>query len=172
MIIKEKHLYERYSARLLAVCQRYLGDRAWAEDVLHDSFITIFNKSGKFDFRGEAALYGWMRSITVHKCIDALRAARRGPVPLDEGRDIPEEAGPDADGVRKIPPGELIRMIGELPDGYRTVFNLFCMEGYSHAEIAEKLGIRENTSTSQYFRARALLAKKIKDYLENEQEDQ
>lgn len=172
MIVKEKYLYERYSARLLAVCQRYLGDRAKAEDVLHDSFITIFNKLGRFDYRGEAALYGWMRSIAVHKCLDVLRAARRGPVPLDEGIDLPEETGPDEDGVRKIPPEELVRMIGELPEGYRTVFNLFCLEGYSHAEIAEKLGIKENSSTSQYHRARALLAKKIKDYLENEQEDQ
>lgn len=171
MIIKEKYLYERYSARLLAVCQRYLGDRAAAEDVLHDSFITIFDKLGKFDYRGEAALYGWMRSITVHKCLDVLKAGRRGPVPLDEGIGIPEEESPDAEGVRKIPPGELLRMIGELPEGYRTVFNLYFLDGWSHAEIARQLGIQEKSSSSQLFRARALLAKKIKNYLDNEQKD-
>lgn len=171
MIIKEKYLYEHYSARLLAVCQRYLGDRAAAEDVLHDSFITIFDKLGKFDYRGEAALYGWMRSITVHKCLDVLKAGRRGPVPLDEGIGIPEEESPDAEGVRKIPPGELLRMIGELPEGYRTVFNLYFLDGWSHAEIARQLGIQEKSSSSQLFRARALLAKKIKNYLDNEQKD-
>lgn len=112
-----------------------------------------------------------MRSITVHKCLDVLKAGRRGPVPLDEGIGIPEEESPDAEGVRKIPPGELLRMIGELPEGYRTVFNLYFLDGWSHAEIARQLGIQEKSSSSQLFRARALLAKKIKNYLDNEQKD-
>ena len=170
-IKKEKYLYERYSASLLAVCQRYLGDRQQAEDVLHDSFIKIFQSLDSFEYRSEAALFGWMRSITVHKCLDVLRARRRGPVPLDEGMDIPEESGPPADKVRRIPQEVLLKLIGELPEGYRTIFNLFCMEGWSHAQIAEKLGIKEKTSSSQYFRARALLAKKIKDHLKDEYED-
>lgn len=169
--LKEKQLYERYSASLLAVCQRYIGDREQAEDVLHDSFIKIFQSLDSFEYRGEAALSGWMRSITVHKCLDYLRAKKRGPVPLDEGMDIPEESGPPEDKVREIPPEVLLRLIGELPEGYRTIFNLFCLEGYSHAQIAQMLGIKEKTSSSQYFRARALLAKKIKDYLKNEQQD-
>lgn len=170
-ILKEKYLYERYSASLLAVCQRYIGDREQAEDVLHDSFIKIFQSLDSFEYRGDAALFGWMRSIVVHKSLDYLRAKKRGPVPLNEGMDIPVENGPDESEVRKIPPGVLMKLIGELPDGYRTIFNLFCLEGYSHARIAEMLGIKEKTSSSQYFRARALLAKKINDYLKNGQKD-
>ena len=170
-IKKEKYLYERYSASLLAVCQRYIGDMEQAEDVLHDSFIKIFQNLDGFEYRGEAALFGWMRSITVHKCLDYLRAKKRGPVPLDEGMDIPVEDGPPEEGVRKVPQEVLLRLIGELPEGYRTIFNLFCLEGYSHAQIAQMLGIKEKTSSSQYFRARALLAKKIKDHLKDEQQD-
>lgn len=167
---KEKYLYEKYSARLLAVCARYTGDRDVAEDILHDSFITIFKKLDGLDFRGEEKLYGWMRSIAVHKCIDWLRSRKRAPGPLDDAPDIPDEGGGEPEGVRKIPPGVLFRMIGELPEGYRTIFNLFCLDGYSHAEIAGMLGIKEKTSSSQYFRARTMLAQKIKNYLADGEE--
>ena len=163
-------MYEKYSARLLAVCTRYTGDRDAAEDILHDSFMTIFKKLDGLDFRGEEKLYGWMRSIAVHQCIDWLRKRKRAPEPLDEVPDIPDEGGGEPEGVRKIPPEVLFRMIKELPDGYRTIFNLFCLDGYSHAEIAGMLGIKEKTSSSQYFRARALLAQKIKNYLADGEE--
>lgn len=171
-VSREKYLYERYSARLLAVCQRYVGDRDTAEDILHDSFITIFKKLGALDFRGEEKLYGWMRRIAVNRCIDWLRKQRGAPRPLDEVPDVPDEGGGELEEVRKIPPGVLFRMIGELPEGYRTIFNLFCLDGYSHAEIAGMLGIKEKTSSSQYFRARALLAQKIKNYLADGEENQ
>lgn len=164
-LLKEKYLYERYSARLLAVCRRYLGSQADAEDVLHDSFITIFKKIDDTDFRGEDKLYAWMRRVAVNKCIDSLRRRKHDPLPLDEAPDIPDSGGPEPEGLRKIPPGVLFGMIEALPEGYRTVFNLFSLDGYSHAEIAEMLGIKEKTSSSQYLRARRLLAQKINDYL-------
>ena len=164
-ILKEKYLYERYSARLLAVCQRYLGSRADAEDVLHDSFIAIFKKIDDAEYRGEGKLYAWMRTVTVHQCIDFIRRKKRAPGSLDERMDFVDDAGPEPEGVRKIPPDVLFRLIRELPEGYRTVFNLFSLDGYSHAEIAEMLGIKEKTSSSQYLRARRLLAQKINDYL-------
>lgn len=170
-VLKEKYLYEKYSARLLAVCQRYVGDRDTAEDILHDSFITIFKKLDTLDFRGEEKLYGWMRRLTVNRCIDWLRRQKREPQPLDDSPDIPDEGGGgEPEGVRKIPPAVLFRMIEELPEGYRTIFNLFCLDGYSHAEIAGMLGIKEKTSSSQYFRARTLLAQKIKKYLADGEE--
>lgn len=164
-VLKEKYIYEKYSARLLAVCRRYVGDKDAAEDVLHDSFITIFKKLDTLDFRGEEKLYGWMRRIAVNRSIDWLRKQKRSPQPLDDDADIPDEGGGEPEGVRKIPPGVLFRMIEELPEGYRTVFNLFCLDGYTHEEIAGMLGIKEKSSSSQYFRARAMLAQKIKKYL-------
>ena len=171
MLIKEDQIYSQYAARLLAVCMRYTGERSAAEDVLHDSFISIFKSLGRFDFRGEKALYGWMRRIAVNKSLDWLRSRARDPIPREDGRipDYADESGPESGDVARIPMDVLTKMITELPDGYRTTFNLFCIEGWSHAQIAKKLGIKENSSSSQYKRARALLAKKIKDYL-NEQE--
>ena len=171
MRIREDQIYERYAPRLLAVCQRYTGERSAAEDVLHDSFISIFKSLGKFDFRGEKALYAWMRRIAVNKSLDWLRKRARDPIPLDDGRlpDYPDDGGPEASDVRKIPMEVLTKMISDLPEGYRTIFNLFCIEGWSHARIAKELGIKENSSSSQYNRAKAQLARKIKDYL-NEQE--
>ena len=83
-VLKEKYLYEKYSARLLAVCRRYVGDKDVAEDVLHDSFITIFKNLDTVDFRGEEKLYGWMRRIAVNRSIDWLRSRKRAPVPLGE----------------------------------------------------------------------------------------
>ena len=171
MIIREDQIYERYAPRLLAVCQRYTGDRDAAEDVLHDAFMSIFKSLGRFDFRGENALYAWMRKIAVNKSLDWLRRRARDPIPLEDERmpEYADDSGPEASDVRKIPLEALTKMISELPEGYRTIFNLFCIEGWSHAKIAKELGIKENSSSSQYNRARAQLAKKIKEYL-NEQD--
>jgi RNA polymerase sigma-70 factor (ECF subfamily) len=97
-----------------------------------------------------------------------LRKRRLKSVSLDDLPDLPEEE-PDSGEVRKIPPAVLMKMISDLPEGYRTVFNLFCMEGWSHRDIGLKLGIGEKSSSSQYSRARALLAKKIKEYLNGQE---
>lgn len=147
-----------------------MGDREMAEDVLHDSFITIFRKIDDIEDRGEERLYAWMRRIAVNKCIDIIRKRKKPILSLEEVRDLPDEVEQEPEGVRKIPPERLFRMIEELPEGYRTIFNLFCLDGYSHAEIAGMLGIKEKTSSSQYFRARSLLAQKIKDYLAHDEE--
>ena len=171
MKIREDQIYERFAPRLLAVCQRYTGDRSAAEDVLHDSFISIFNSLGRFDFRGEKALYAWMRKIAVNKSVDWLRRRSRDPVPLEDERfpDYTDDSGPEASDIGRIPMDVLTKMITDLPEGYRTIFNLFCIEGWSHAQIAKKLGIKENSSSSQSKRAKARLAKQINDYL-NDQE--
>lgn len=172
MIIREEQIYERYAPRLLAVCQRYVGDKSTAEDVLHDSFISIFKSLGRFDFRGESALYAWMKKIVVNKCLDWLKRRSRDPIPLQDDRlpDYSDESGPESSEIGKIPMEVLNRMISDLPEGYRTIFNLFCIEGWSHARIAKKLGIKENSSSSQYNRAKMRLAQQIKQYLD-EKED-
>ena len=160
-----RELYTRYAGRLLSVCTRYLGDVDEAEDVLQETFVKIFQTIGKFTYKGEGSLLAWMTRMVVNASIDVLRKrGRNGTVSLEEVKDIKEsEVTPE--GVRKIPLEVLTAMISELPEGYRTVFNMFCLEGYSHKEIAAKLGIREKSSSSQYFRARAILAEKINEYL-------
>ncbi len=161
-------MYDRFASPLLAICIRYMGSRDEAEDVLHDAFLKIFDKLDRFEFRSDAELGGWVRRVTVNHCLDLLRKRRLKSVSLDDLPDLPEEE-PDSGEVRKIPPAVLMKMISDLPEGYRTVFNLFCMEGWSHRDIGLKLGIGEKSSSSQYSRARALLAKKIKEYLNGQE---
>ena len=161
-------MYDRFASPLLAICIRYMGSRDEAEDVLHDAFLKIFDKMDRFEFRSDAELGGWVRRVTVNHCLDLLRKRRLKSVSLNALPDLPEEE-PDSGEVRKIPPAVLMKMISDLPEGYRTVFNLFCMEGWSHRDIGLKLGIGEKSSSSQYSRARALLAKKIKDYLNGQE---
>ena len=161
-------MYDRFASPLLAICIRYMGSRDEAEDVLHDAFLKIFGKLDRFEFRSDAELGGWVRRVTVNHCLDLLRKRRLKSVSLDALPDLPEEE-PDSGEVRKIPPAVLMKMISDLPEGYRTVFNLFCMEGWSHRDIGLKLGIGEKSSSSQYSRARALLARKIKDYLNGQE---
>ncbi len=162
----QHELYDRYAGRLLAVCLRYTGDRAAAEDLMHDAFLKIFGAMDRFSYRGAGSLRAWMERVTVNLALEWLRKrARQGQVLLDEGRvkDVAEE--PDVAEVGSVPQEVLMRFVGELPDGYRAVFNLYCIEEYSHREIAEMLGINEKSSSSQLFRARTMLAKKVMEYL-------
>lgn len=162
-----KELYDRFAGRMLGICIRYAGDRAAAEDLLHDAFIKIFGAFDRFSYRGVGSLRAWIERITVNVAIEWLRTRNRlGTMPLDESRVTAEAAEPDAEAVAAIPQQVLMRFVGELPDGYRTVFNLFCIEGYSHREIAQQLGINEKSSSSQLFRAKTLLARRIRAYLE------
>ena len=162
-----KELYDCYAARLLAVCMRYTGDRSEAEDVMHDAFLKIFGAFDRFSYRGAGSLRAWLERIAVNTALEWLRGRNRlRKLPLDEGRALPDVAGPDASKVAEVPREVLMRFVGELPDGYRTVFNLYCIDEYSHREIAEMLGINEKSSSSQLFRARALLARRIRKYLD------
>lgn len=163
-----KELYDRYAGRLMSLCLRYAGDRATAEDLLHDAFLKIYAAFDRYAYRGPGSLRAWMERVTVNLALEWLRArSRTGCVSLDEERAAERivEAEPDPDEVARIPHEVLLRLVGELPDGYRAVFNLYCVEGYSHREIADMLGINEKSSSSQLFRARALLARRIRTYL-------
>lgn len=157
-----RELYDRHAGFLAGVCSRYITDRDDAKDVLQDSFIKIFSSIDRFRPEGAGSLRAWMRRITVNECLKFLRRGNR----LKYVGDLPDRAdetddGPPLDGM---PPEAVQKMIRRLPDGYRTVFNLFVFEEMSHREIAELLGIKENTSASQYLRARARLAAEIKEY--------
>lgn len=158
-------LYDRYAGRLLAVCLRYSGDRSTAEDLMHDAFVKIFGVMDRFSYRGPGSLRAWIERVTVNVALEWLRSRKKLCLTeLDEGRKLPDIAEPDPVDVERIPREVLMTFVSELPEGYRTVFNLFCIEGYSHRDIASMLGINEKSSSSQLFRARALLARRIEDY--------
>lgn len=163
----QRELYDRYAATLLAIAMRYIGERSAAEDTLHDAFIKILRSIGTFNYRGEGSLKAWMSRIVVNTSLEYLRRNRNHTISLDlvgEAADVAQDAPPDLERVSRE---ELLGFIAELPEGYRTVFNLFCIEGYSHRQIAQELGIGEKSSSSQLLRAKRLLATKIKSYIES-----
>lgn len=155
----QRELYTRYAGYLTAVASRYLSDAERVKDVLQDAFIRIFDRFGSFHYRGEGSLRAWMSRIVVNDALQDLRHTGR-LLPVEQLPDAPDE-DPDVDDV---PLDVLQDMISRLPDGYRTVFNLFVFEQKKHREIAAILGIKENSSASQFLRAKALLAKEIKEY--------
>ena len=159
-------LYESLSGHLTAVCSRYIVDRAEVKDILQDAFIKIIHNLDSFEYRGEGSLRAWASRIVVNDSLKALRASSRLNF-VNDVPDLPEEADPE---LSRVPLSVIWGMIKALPDGSRTVFNLFVFEKKSHREIASLLGIKEDTSASQYFRARALLAKNIKGYLKEHEQ--
>ncbi len=154
-----RRLYDHYAGCLMAVCMRYLSDRYLAQDVLHDSFVKILTSIGRFEYRGEGSLKAWMMTIAANESQTVLRRNGR----FETVDNIPEETDEEPD-IDQVPMNEMMRMIGELPTGYRTVFNMFVFEERSHKSIALELGIKEDSSASQFLRAKKILAKKIKEY--------
>lgn len=150
-------LYEKYANKMFAVCLRYTNTREEAEDVLQEAFIKIFDKISKF--RREGSFEGWMRRIMVNTALRSWdkRAHKFEPATLDDIMEpVQGERVLDGMGVKDI-----MAMINKLPEGYRVVFNLFAIEGYSHKEIGELLNINESTSRSQFARARKNLMQMI-----------
>lgn len=158
-------LYDRYSGYVMAVALRYVPDRDDVQDVVQDSFVKILSSIGRFEYRGEGALKAWMARIVANQALDFLYKRRA----LDTSRnipDVPDEPEPDIGGVSDE---VLMELIGKLPPGYRVVLNLFVFEQMSHKEIAKRLGIKENSSASQYFHAKKMLGKMINDYIKRQQ---
>ncbi len=153
----QKTLYSRYSPRMFAVCMRYARDRQAAEDILQDGFIKIFRNLSKF--RQEGSFEGWMRRIFVNTSIEHYRRKVNLYSIVDSEDkviDIVDESTFD-----HLQLQDLMDMVQSLSPGYRTVFNLYAIEGYNHREIAELLGVTEGTSKSQLARARQLLQAKV-----------
>ena len=153
-----KVVYERYAGKMLAVCTRYCANRADAEEVMLDGFMRVFEKIEQF--RGEGSFEGWIRRVMVTESLMFLRKTKqwRQELPIEEAHVEPDFDWADA----ALNETDLLRLVNQLPDGYRTVFNLYAIEGYSHAEIAETLNISEGTSKSQLSRARSLLQVSLK----------
>ncbi len=160
-----KELYGLYSGYLNALCSRYITDKDDAKDVLQDCFVKIFMSIDSFQYRGKGSLKAWMSRIVVNHALKYLRKSVRkealsAQADLTSIPDIPEAQLEVAD----IPEHVIQEMIRRLPDGYRTIFNLFVFEDKTHKEIAALLGIKENSSASQLHRAKAMLAKWITEY--------
>lgn len=157
----KRRLYDRYSGIVMSVCMRYMGNRDDACDVLQDAFIKILTRIGEISFKGEGTLKSWIVRVTVNEALSALRRQVHF-ADTDTLPDVPEEDEPD---VGKVSMEVLIRLIGELPNGYRTVFNMFVMERMGHKEIAQRLGIGVSSSASQLLRAKKILAREINEYI-------
>ncbi len=154
-----REIYDRHIRYLTAVAARYVDDSE-LRDVLQESFIKIYTAISRFEHRGEGSLRAWLSRIVVNVALDHLRRATKES-PFTPQEDVAEEQEPEVDNI----PIEIIhRFIRELPTGYRTIFNLYVFEEQSHDEIAQRLGISESTSASQLHRAKAILARKIKEY--------
>ncbi|HXU28215.1 MAG TPA: RNA polymerase sigma factor [Bacteroidia bacterium] len=161
----QKKLYETFSGKMLFVCYRYCKNREEAEDVLQDGFIKVFKHIGTFKFEG--SFEGWVRRIMVNTAIEHIRKQKQVHV-FDDVENIIESPESEFNITGKLNEKELLKMVHLLPDGYRTVFNMYAIEGYSHKEIAEALGIAEGTSKSQLSKAKEFLKTLLHKYLDIE----
>ena len=155
----QKALFDSLSKKMFPLCIRYMGDRDAAEDVLQEGFISLFSKLDSYS--GEGSFEGWARKVFVNTALMTLR--RNDVMKQTEDIEIARNVtGNETSALQNMSYKELLDVVAELPPGFRTVFNLFLVEGYSHKEISEILGISEATSRSQLQRARVMLQNKIK----------
>ncbi|MDH6533717.1 sigma-70 family RNA polymerase sigma factor [Parabacteroides sp. 52] len=158
--LAQKELYETYSRKMMGVCLRYVNDRETASDLLQDGFVKVFTAIGSYT--GAGSFEGWMRKIFVNCALEYLRKSDvlREAIDLDHSMELVQ---PDSSVLSTMAAAELMQLVRDLPAGFRTVFNLFAIEGYSHKEISEMLQISESTSRSQFTRAKQLLQRKINE---------
>ena len=153
-----RHLYERFSDQLYRIALRYVRDQNEAEDITLISFTKIFDRISKFENRHEGSLVAWMRKIVVNEALMVLRKRHNFNLveTIDHNLDVP-----DLSALQDVEADYIYALLLDLPLGYRTVFNLYVIEGYDHQEIGEMLGVSANTSRTQLFKAKSVLKKKI-----------
>lgn len=162
-------VYERYGRVMYGICLRYSSDAETAQDLLHDGFIKVFTHIVSYE--GKGSFEGWMKRIFINLALETIRKdkiKKQYSEDIENLSDADEIRDDSNDDIDKISESELMKMVQELPHGYRSVFNLYAIEEYSHKEISEALGIAEGTSRSQYIRARLLLQEKVKAYLKRQ----
>ncbi len=156
----QRELFEKYAPKMLGVCLRYAKNKEQAEDVLQEGFIKVYTKLEHYQSKG--SLEGWIRRIMVNTSLDHIRKN----VKFQGDRSV-EDVGfkleQNTFNSDQLFEEDLLKLINAMPPGYKVVFNMFAIEGYSHKEIAEELGVSENTSKSQYSRARAYLKAKLEE---------
>lgn len=156
----QKAIYDRLAPKMFPLCMRYVGERATAEDVLQEGFVTLFSRIGSY--KGEGSFEGWSRKIFVNTALMYLR--KKDALKMSDGLETARNLASDITSqTANIGYKELMSLIMTLPTGFRTVFNMYVVEGYSHKEIAQMLGITEITSRTQLSRARTWLQARIKE---------
>jgi RNA polymerase sigma-70 factor (ECF subfamily) len=152
----QQGLYDLFAPTVYAICMRYMGNSDDAKDMLQETMVKFYQKVGEFRFQG--SLGGWVKRIGVNACLDQLKRNK-----AKFTTDIENAFGlsGDVNAAQPLETKDLMRLLGTLPVGYRTVFNLYAIEGFSHGEIAKLLNISENTSKSQLFKARKWLQSKL-----------
>lgn len=159
----QKDLYDLYSRKMMSICFRYAGEYELAKDLLQEGFIRVFSNLKAYQSIG--SFEGWMRKIFVNTSLEYLRRNDLLREALDIDSNITISAKTEHSVIEELSAEDLLKIIRELPSGFRTVFNMYAIEGYSHKEIADALGITESTSRSQLTRARLLLQKRINELL-------
>lgn len=153
----QEELFARYGRKMMTVCLRYARHSMEAEDILQDAFIKIFDNIGRFE--GKGSFEGWIRRVVVNT---ALKNISRLSFKMENtGLESTEEGTADPSVFSTLSAQELLNLVAQLPEGYRIVFNLYCIEGFSHREIAETLHIEESTSRSQLTKARHILQQQV-----------
>lgn len=162
---KSQHqLYKRLSAPMMGVCFRYMKSQEDAEDVLLEGFYKVFQNLNKFIYENDKAFFGWVKRIMVNEALMKLRKNKEIQL-LAINEDLDKQV--DVSPLSQLQTDDLLKLIRSIPMGYRTVFNLYEVEGYSHQEISEKLGVSIGTSKSQLFKAKKLL----REMLDEKKED-
>ena len=167
----QESVYNLLSGKMFAVCLRYCPNYEEARDLLHDGFITVFTKIGQYSHGG--SFEGWVRRIFINHAIERYRNDSKLLMVNDvDENDLHFAAYDEADdvdewGAYRLTEAELLAMVDQLPPKYKVVFNLYVIDGLSHREIAEKLGISESTSRSNFLRARGILQKQIKEQVDS-----
>lgn len=160
----QEELYKRYAARVFTLCLRYSDKREKAQDLLHDSFLKAFEKMPSFRYQGSGSLLAWINRIAINTALADIRRHKFRIMFL--GTSIPELLPePTDEELNLIPMEKLLEFISNLPESQRAVFNMFCMDGYTHKEIAEQLGISMKGSSSILARAKNSLRKQINEYI-------
>lgn len=157
----QEQLYQRYAPKMYAVCLRYANHADDAQDILQDGFVKVFKNLEKF--RNEGSFEGWVRRVFVNTAIEHYRKKVYNDSISEREEETIEDQNESA--LDQLAEKDIIALIQQLSPGYRTVFNMFVIEGYSHKEIAEQLGINEGTSKSQLARAKSMLQKMVKQRL-------
>ena len=164
-----RRLYDRFSAYVMAISLRYIHDREDAKDVVQDCFVKILNSISDFDYRGEGSLKAWVSTVVVNEAIDWISIHERMHLIIEKPVEFPDYSDEEPPDLQKVQPDILNLMIGRLPAGFRLVLNLHVFEKLTHRDIAQRLGIKEASSASQFSRAKILLRKMIDDYLNSQE---
>ena len=163
-----RHFYAQYGGLLAAACSRYVNNDDDVKDLMQDAMVNIIQNIDNFTYKGKGSLRAWATRIVVNQALNFVKSQKRFHdtfADKDLGNlSLADNEEPD---ISDVPAEVIHRLISQLPDGYRTVFNLFAIEGKSHKEIAALLGIKADTSASQFFRAKNILAKQIENYKRN-----